>query len=58
MHNPATVLENNTHKLLWDFHINGSPNLGQKTRPNNNQTKRREISKLSTLLSRLTTKYN
>ena len=21
MHNPATVLENNTHKLLWDFDI-------------------------------------
>ena len=21
MHNPAPVLENNTHKLLWDFHI-------------------------------------
>ena len=21
MHNPALVLENNTHKLLWDFDI-------------------------------------
>ena len=21
MHNPAPVIENNTHKLLWDFHI-------------------------------------
>ena len=21
MHNPKPVLENNTHKLLWDFHI-------------------------------------
>ena len=21
MHNPAPVLENNTHKLLWDFNI-------------------------------------
>ena len=21
MHNPAPVLENNTHKLLWDFDI-------------------------------------
>ena len=38
MPNPAPVLENNTYKLLWDFDIhNGSPNLGQKTRPNNNQ---------------------
>ncbi len=21
MHNPASVLENDTHKLLWDFNI-------------------------------------
>ena len=21
MHNPASVLENDTHKLLWDFHV-------------------------------------
>ena len=21
MHNPAPILENNTHKLLWDFDI-------------------------------------
>ena len=33
----------------------GSPNLGQKTRLNNNQEKKRELEKLSTLLSRLTT---
>ena len=39
MHNPASVLENNTHKILWD--TDGSPNLGQKTRPNNNQQKKR-----------------
>ena len=31
MQNPAPVLENDTHKLLWDFDINGSTNLGQKT---------------------------
>ena len=31
MHNPAPVLENAMHKLLWDFNIqNGSPNPGQK----------------------------
>ena len=35
MHNSAHVLENDTHKLLW--HTHGSPNLGQKTRLNNNQ---------------------
>ena len=31
MHNPAPVLENATHELQWDFNINGSPNLDQKT---------------------------
>ena len=42
MHNPAPVLENDTHKLLWDFGIqNGSPDLGQKTRPYNNQQKKK-----------------
>ena len=39
MHNPAPVLENATHKLLWDFDIHESPNLDQKTRPKNNQQK-------------------
>ena len=34
---------------------NGSPNSGQKTRPHNNQQKKRESVKLSTLLSRRTT---
>ena len=41
MHNPAPVLENDTHKLLWDFDKHRSPNLGQKTRPYNNQQKKR-----------------
>ena len=41
MHNPAPVLENDTHKLLWDFETQTSPNLGQKTRPYNNQHKKR-----------------
>ena len=33
MHNPASVLKNDTHKLLWDFDI--------QTRPYNNQQKKR-----------------
>ena len=42
MYNPTPVLENDAHKLLWDFwHIHGSPNLGQKTRPYNNLQKKR-----------------
>ena len=49
MHNSAPVLENNTHKLIWDLDIQmGSPNLGQRTRPNNNQQKEEELAKLST----------
>ena len=32
-HNSASVIENDTHKLLWDFIIQS----GQKTRPFNNQ---------------------
>ena len=57
MHNPAPVLENDTHKLLWDFdiHTHGSPNLGYKIRRNNHQQKQLELAKLFTLLSRLTT---
>ena len=43
MPNPAPVLENDTHKLLWDFDTNGSPNLGQKTRLNNQQKKKKII---------------
>ena len=36
MHNPASVLENDTHKLQWDFDIQKDPShLGQKTRPYN-----------------------
>ena len=40
MHNPAPALENDSHKLLWDFNIERSSNPGQETRLNNNQQKR------------------
>ena len=43
MHNPAPVLENNTHKL---WHTHGSPNIGQKTRPNNYQQKKKRTRKI------------
>ena len=43
VNNPASVLENKTHKLLLDFEIqNGSPNLGQTTRPYNNRQKKKK----------------
>ena len=56
MHNPAPVLENDSHKLLWDFNIQ-TDHLIPARRPDliiiNN--KKRESAKLSNLLSRLTT---
>ena len=64
IHNPATVRENDTHKLQWDFEIH-TDLLIPARRPDliiiNNKKKkkkkkkRREFAKLSTLLSRLTT---
>ena len=42
MHNSAPVLENDTRKLLWDFDIQtDNLNFGQKTRPHNNQQKKK-----------------
>ena len=47
MHNPASVLENDTHKLLWDIDIDRLPKLGQKIRPyNNQQQKKKRICKI------------
>ena len=40
MHNPAAFLENDTQMPMGLSHINGSPNLGQKTRPYSNQQKK------------------
>ena len=54
MHNPAPVLENDTHKLLWDFNIK-TDHLIPKARPYNNQQKEREFANLSILLYQLTT---
>ena len=51
MHNSALVLENNTHKLLWDFDIH-TDHLISARRPDLTITKRRELAKLLTLLSR------
>ena len=33
MHNPESILENETLKLPRDIDTNGSPNLSQTTRP-------------------------
>ena len=42
MHNPAPVLENDTQTPMGLWHTNGSPNLGQKTRPYDNQQKKKK----------------
>ena len=60
MHNPAPVIENDTHKLLCDFNIQ-TDHLISARRPDliiinkKKKKKRRELAKLSTLLSRWTT---
>ena len=41
-HNTATILENNTHKLLWDFDIH-TDHLISARRPNNNQQKKEKL---------------
>ena len=58
MHNPAPVLENDTHKLLWDFDIH-TDHLISARRPDliiiYKKKKKREFAKLVILLSQLTT---
>ena len=57
MHNPAAVLENDTHELRRDFDIQ-TDHLISARRPDliaiNKKIKKREFAKLSSLLSRLT----
>ena len=57
MHNPAPLLENDTHKHLWDIDIH-TDHLILARRPDLiiiNKKKRRELAKLLTFLSWLTT---
>ena len=53
IHNSASLLENKIQTPLWFWQKNGSPNIGQTTRPYNNNKK--ELAELWSLLSRLTT---
>ena len=54
MHNPAPVLENDTHKLQWDFDRHTDHQILAR-RPELIINKKREFAKLLTLLFRLTT---
>ena len=54
MHNQAPALENDTHKLLWNFDIQTDPLISAR-KPDLiiiNEKKKRKSEKLSTLLSR------
>ena len=55
MHNPAPVLENDTHKLLWDFDIQTDHLISARRPGLIIINKKGKSAKLSTLLSRLTT---
>ena len=59
MHNPAPILEDCTHKIIWDFDIHVDHLIPARSTDliiiNKKKKKRREFAKLSTLLSRLTT---
>ena len=55
MHNPAPVLENNSHKLLWDFDVHSDHLISARRPYLIIINKKRELAKLSTLLSRLIT---
>ena len=46
MHNPAPFRENDTQTPMGLWYTNGSPNLGQKTRPYNNQQQKKRICKI------------
>ena len=58
MHKPAPFLENDTHKLQWDFDIHTDHLISARSTDliiiNNNNNKKRVFAKLSTLLSWLT----
>ena len=58
MHNPAPVLENDTHKLLWDFDIRTDHLISARSPDLKviNKKKKRKFANLSTLLPRLTKK--
>ena len=55
MHNPTPILENDTHKLLWDFDIHTDLLISARRPDIIITNKNRELAKLSTLQSRLTT---
>ena len=54
MHNPASLWENDTHKLICDFDIQKDHIISAKRPDHIIIHKKRELSKMWTLLSQLT----
>ena len=54
MHNPATVLKNNTRELLWDFDMHTDHRISARRPDHLIINRKREYAKSSTLLFRLT----
>ena len=55
MYNPAPVLENEMHKLLWDFEVQTNYAISGRRPDFIIVKKKRELLEMGTLLSRLTT---
>ena len=55
MHSPASVLENDTHKLFWDLNIQTDHLISARRPDLIIINKKRELANLWTLLSKLTT---
>ena len=51
MHNPAPVLENDTQNPLGLWRTDGSPNLGQKTRPYYNQQQQQQKKRICIIVN-------
>ena len=58
MHNLAFFLENDTHKLLWEFDIQTYQVISPKRLELVKNTKQKKIAEVWTLLSWLTTEWN
>ena len=58
MHNTAYAIAKDAHKLLWDFDIQTDPIISARRPDLMIINQKRELAKLSTLLSRLTTESN
>ena len=50
MYNPATVLENDTHKFIWDFDIHTDHLISARRPDNNNQQQKKKKKRTSKIV--------